>query len=515
MKRSYQSLTIKKKLEIIDRVESLPPGKKKKDIAAEYEIPCSTLSTILKDKDKLRENHCFGSSKKKRQRNPTQGDVDEALFQWFTAARAQSVPISGEVLKSKAEELCKEMEPDTEWKCSSGWLSRWKVRHNISYKSICGENAAVDKEVCADWMERVLRPILTKYKSEDVFNADETGLFWRLLPDKTHAVSGEVCTGGKLSKERITVLVCANMSGTEKMPLITIGKFKRPRCFRGVDHLPLDYDANKNAWMTSVLFEAWLRKWDSQLFRKGRKIALIIDNCTAHPHIPDLVAIELVFLPPNTTSEMQPCDQGIIKMLKVYYRKSMVKRLIHTIDCGKTLADLKITLLDALQMLRTAWELVTPIAITNCFRKAGFFTEPDSSQVGNHDDRVTPNDFEDDGHEMSLESLNLEIPCTFEDFVLCDANVDCSPMPTNEDIIGSIIHTDIDEDEEDDLGDELPTVTYQEACSAFSTVRAYLLHSSTNSEAPYSLLQTLEFEISKCHTSLLVQPKITDYFSRL
>ena len=87
--------------------------------------------------------------------------------------------------------------------------------------------------------------------------------------------------------------------------------------------------------------------------------------------------------------------------------------------------------------------------------------------------------------------------------------------PTNEDIIGSIIPTDIDEDEEDDLGDELPTVTYQEACSALLTVRAYLLHSSTNSEAPYSLIQTLEFEISKCHTSLLVQPKITDYFSRL
>ena len=67
-----------------------------------------------------------------------------------------------------------------------------------------------------------------------VFNADETGLYWRLLPDKTHAFRGEVCTGTKRPKDRVTVLVCANMTGTEKCPLLTIGKYKRPRCFRGV-----------------------------------------------------------------------------------------------------------------------------------------------------------------------------------------------------------------------------------------------------------------------------------------
>ena len=38
----YQSLTLKRKLEIIDKVDSLPPGKKKKDIAAECGIPVGT-----------------------------------------------------------------------------------------------------------------------------------------------------------------------------------------------------------------------------------------------------------------------------------------------------------------------------------------------------------------------------------------------------------------------------------------------------------------------------------------
>ena len=44
-------------------------------------------------------------------------------------------------------------------------------------------------------------PLLERYNPNDIFNADETGLYWRLLPDKTHAVKGETCTGGKKAKK--------------------------------------------------------------------------------------------------------------------------------------------------------------------------------------------------------------------------------------------------------------------------------------------------------------------------
>ena len=501
MKRSsYQSLTIKKKLEIIDRVEDLPSGKRKKDIAAEYNIPCSTLSTILKNKDSLRGNHAIVNSKKKRQKDPTMPEVDEALFQWFTAARAQSIPISGEVLKTMAEEMSQKKDPQSDWKCSSGWLSRWKERHNVSYRSVCGENASVNQEVCTDWKENVLQPLLEKYSPDDVFNADETGLYWRLLPDKTHAVVGEKCTGGKLSKERVTALVCANMSGTEKRPLFVIGKFKKPRCFRGVHQLPVEYDANKSAWMTSTIFETWLRRWDASLTRKDRKIVLFVDNCNAHPHVKDLNAIDLVFLPPNTTSEIQPCDQGIIKTLKTYYRRNMVANLICAINSGESMADFSITLLDGLQMLRVAWSSVTSRAIENCFRKAGFHIEnTESCQIEEEPDQ-----------EFALDELNLKVPCTFDDYVVCDEEVQCCPMPAVDDILESLTN-DKDDNDEDDHGEELPSITYQEAQQAFSTIQAYLLQSS---EPPYSLLQKLASEVTKHHTSTLIQPKITDYFKR-
>lgn len=113
-------------LQIIDLVDKVPP-RKKKDIASEMGIPASTLSTILKNRrDALQASHVFGSSKKKRNRDSSRPDVDAALFQWFTAARAQSVPISSEILKTKAEKLAVELDSSSLWTCSSGRLSRWK-----------------------------------------------------------------------------------------------------------------------------------------------------------------------------------------------------------------------------------------------------------------------------------------------------------------------------------------------------------------------------------------------------
>ena len=500
----YQSLTLKRKLEILDQVEQ-SPKRKKKDIASAFGIPQSTLSTILKEKEKLLASSAAGRTNRKRCRGHTRPDVDTALFQWFTATRQQSVPISGEVLKAKAEEFSKEFgQPD--WVCSSGWLSRWKVRHNIAYRNVSGENAAMNKDVCDDWKLRKLRPLLSKYDSNDVFNADETGLYWRLLPDKTHAFRGEACTGTKKSKERVTVLVCANMTGTEKHSLLTIGKYKQPRCFRGVSLLPTEYEANPSAWMTSSIFEAWLQKWNSKLARSGRKIVLFVDNCTAHPHIQGLEFIELVFLPPNTTSEIQPCDQGIIKTLKTYYRKIMVQRLLRALSSGSTMAEYKITLLDGIQILQKAWEMVTPATISNCFRKAGF--ERVSATLEDEDP------FRDmDEPEDSLEELQLPESCTFSEYLSVDENLQCTPLPTTEDIVTSITQQSSDTIEsDDDTGDPLPAVTYQEAYSAFLKIRSFLLRSDER-DKQYHLLNKLENEMHKCGNSASVQSLLTDFFT--
>ena len=51
---------------------------------------------------------------------------------------------------------------------------------------------------------------------------------------------------------------------------------------------------------------------DRSMTRQKRMILLFVDNCLAHPHIQNLKSVTLLFLPPNTTSKIQPMDQGIL-----------------------------------------------------------------------------------------------------------------------------------------------------------------------------------------------------------
>jgi hypothetical protein len=114
------------------------------------------------------------------------------------------------------------------------------------------------------------------------------------------------------------------MDGSEKIPLLVVGKSARPRCFRNVQTLPTEYEANKKAWMTGDLFRKWIQNLDRSFTAQKHKIWMILDNCTAHPDV-NLRSIKHSFLPPNTTSITQP--MGIIYNLKALYRKQIL--LLH------------------------------------------------------------------------------------------------------------------------------------------------------------------------------------------
>jgi hypothetical protein len=72
-----------------------------------------------------------------------------------------------------------------------------------------------------------LQKILATYRLEDIFNADETGLFFRMLPSQTLATSARKSI--KKDKERITLLLTTNAAGTEKLKPTIIGKSAQPR----------------------------------------------------------------------------------------------------------------------------------------------------------------------------------------------------------------------------------------------------------------------------------------------
>ena len=100
----------------------------------------------------------------------------------------------------------------------------------------------------------------------------------------------------------MTLLLACNMDGTEKINPLTIGKSKIPRCFKNVKKLPVDYKANRNAWMTEDLWKEWLRLVDNKMRIKGRRIIVLCNNCAAHADDIKLTNVKMVFLPANTTS---------------------------------------------------------------------------------------------------------------------------------------------------------------------------------------------------------------------
>ncbi|XP_069102038.1 tigger transposable element-derived protein 4-like [Argopecten irradians] len=206
---------------------------------------------------------------------------------------------------------------------------------------------------------------------------DETGLIFKdSLSGKSFHEKGKGCNGGKRLKERITVSVCSNVIG-EKEQLLVIGMCERPRCFKGIDiaSLPVLYRFNKKAWMTSTIFSDWLNRFNRKMKRQGRNVLLFLDNAPTHPKV-DLSNVKLKFFPPNTTSHLQPMDQGIIQAMKLKYRKRQLQYLIAQMDRQKRLTGSQllkhITILGVIYWVSSAWTDVDSSTITKCFSKAGF-----------------------------------------------------------------------------------------------------------------------------------------------
>ena len=163
--------------------------------------------------------------------------------------------------------------------------------------------------------------------------------------------------------------------------MFVIGKSKKPRCFKNVKQLPCRYRAQKKSWMTGVLFEECVRKLDSSFQAQSGKVALLTDNC---PEIKNLTNINMIFLPPNTTSVLQPMDQGVIRSLKVHYRKKVVCLCIKAVESNKPLP--KISILQAMKHLVSSWNAVSKETIVNCFKKSDISQSNQQAAVNDDDD---------------------------------------------------------------------------------------------------------------------------------
>ena len=160
-------------------------------------------------------------------------------------------------------------------------MAGWKrgKRDTVSSGRLC---VARQPRCQRTWSLSGLPELTAGYLPADIYNADETGLYYCALPERSMVVRGDPRKGIKTSKERVTVLLACSAAGEKLKPLL-IGKSVKPWCFKGIDKvaLPVTYRANRKAWMTGILFKEWLDKLNNSMKVQGRNILLFVDNYAA------------------------------------------------------------------------------------------------------------------------------------------------------------------------------------------------------------------------------------------
>ena len=412
-KKQRKAIDIDTKLKIIKLHED---GAKVRTIAASLGLAHSTISTIVKDKERIKETAKTTTGYKAlitRQRKGLIHEMEKLLAIWFDDQISKRMPISLNIIQSKALSIfntlkAREGEACTEtFTASHGWFQRFRRRFNLHNRSISGEAASADTEAAEKFIDELDKIIEEGgYLPEQIFNVDETGLFWKKMPERTY-LHKEAATmpGFKAFKDRVTLLLGGNVAGHRLKPFV-IYRSQNPRALKNVNKhtLPVFYRSNNKAWMTQALFEDWFINCFIPAAREyclkkdiPFKILLLLDNAPGHPqHLDDLHPdVKVVYLPKNTTSILQPMDQGAISAFKAYYlRTTFAKAVAATEDDVITLRDFwkNYNILHCIKNIDSAWREVTEKCMQGIWKKClkrfvnnfeGFNKDSDLEKINN------------------------------------------------------------------------------------------------------------------------------------
>ena len=263
---------------------------------------------------------------------------------------------------------------------------RFKARANYHNLKLQGEAASGDEKAASEF-PKILADIITEegYSAYQVFNVDETGLFWKRMPNRTYIAKEEKSAPGhKFSKERLTLLLGGNAAGEFKLKPLLVYLAENPRALKGIrkSQLPVIWKANKKAWVTLAVFEDWFTNHFVPSVERYYtekdipfKVLLVLDNAPGHPaQLGDFNSnVKVLYLPPNTTALLQPMDQGVIASFKAYYLRKTFAMALQATEASKdlTLRDFwkSYNILDAVQNIAHSWEEVKITNMNGVWRK--------------------------------------------------------------------------------------------------------------------------------------------------
>ena len=357
--RKRYGITLEVKVEIINRVNS---GEKRIDVANDYGINSSTVKSILKKSDvylKCWKNGEF-RQESKRLRGALREDLDDVIHYWYTQVKGDDFPVSRALLCSKAMVFAKKLGYH-DFKASNGWLSRFKKRRGISL-------ANPPKELASE-TQNSLTPGLSNFlwDSCNIFTVQETALLYKALP--THPICQDKCDKNANSAQRFSLLLCTNMSATEKLPLLVVGNIPRKNFKILVKNSPVQYIQHGNSWLTKESVFSWLLDFDNWLLEQGRKISLLLSKSSGLWSLPNISLTSITF-------QTVPLGFGdtILGSFKLNYRQSLLS------EYNKCKARLnqphgqhepRFSLDCYVNLMSRAWQEVSESDVRSCFQRAG------------------------------------------------------------------------------------------------------------------------------------------------
>uniref|UniRef100_A0A3P9I0D2 DDE-1 domain-containing protein n=1 Tax=Oryzias latipes TaxID=8090 RepID=A0A3P9I0D2_ORYLA len=230
---------------------------------------------------------------------------------------------------------------------SKGWFENFKKRFGLRNVSLHGEMASANAAeaeafVCNKFKEEVKAP------------------------------------GFKAQKDRLTLIMCGYAAGFMIKPGL-IYRSKNPRTLKNKnkDDLPVYWMYNAKAWMTKALNLDWFKNCfipQVKCYLRGKgldfKVLLLVDNAGGHADDLAYDRVQIKFLPPNTTSLIQPMDQGIIRAFKALYTRNTLQHLVDDYWRGYTIASCLQNIQRAIKEMKTetlnaCWKKLWPEAVQN------------------------------------------------------------------------------------------------------------------------------------------------------
>lgn len=404
LRRAY---SIKDKLQAIERVKK---GERQASVCRAFGVPGGTLRGWLKDEAKLRWflEQLGGEvgTQRKKMRLANEEEIDRAVYAWFLALRQHGVPLSGPLIQAQAEAFARQIYgPECTFKASHGWFWRWQKRHGISSQRIYGEGALPAERAPATRAE--VPPDAGGYGDEQIYNANITRLFWKLLP-------GAGITARRPARgERVTVLLAANLTGSHKLKPLVVGGLRDPASLRhhNQEKFPACYRYSPEARLAPALLRAWFFEdfvpGVKRYLRRSclqQKAVLLLSSAPSRSgsgaedspplQTPD-GSIRALFLSKGPSGSgvagaggriPAPLEQGVVSAFKQLYKRELLRLAVSCGGPGGPADFVRSFLLkDMLYLAGLSWDLIPPGSIEKCWLlglRAAFEPQPGEEEHG-------------------------------------------------------------------------------------------------------------------------------------